>query len=283
MKITMNYTRFLSIALPVVAIPSLVLLFLSPEISSTYVRVVEPIALLIGAILALQVSFLYRKQLRAAFIFLSAFMFIYMLAVIILPFIQPHVVDHFQITVLSIQIFCYCMLITFCVLLLNVIDIRRLDTVGWIIFSVIFAISIFVVIYPVWSSIRDITHQDLPVILYLFTRVVDAGLVIVLMPVVWLYVQYLRTQNKQSLTFTVIIFGIVWSTIADYIFEVFYQESLQTFMGGNQLGVAVPEMLYLYGYLIIAVGLYAHLKQDEWGYDIIDKAMGGELSAGGSG
>ncbi len=43
------------------------------------------------------------------------------------------------------------------------------------------------------------------------------------------------------------------------------------------LYAAIKEMIYIYGYLVIAVGLYAHRKEDEWGYKAVDKAMAGEL------
>jgi hypothetical protein len=67
----MSHTLFLKIALPAVAIPALVVLFLPAGIMTIYVDVIEPLSLLIGSFLALYVSFIYRKQLKAAFIFLS--------------------------------------------------------------------------------------------------------------------------------------------------------------------------------------------------------------------
>ncbi|MFC1865044.1 hypothetical protein ACFLYG_04375, partial [Chloroflexota bacterium] len=70
----MSHTLFLKIALPVIAIPALVVLFLPAGVWPTYVDVVEPLSLFIGSLLALYVSFIYRKQLRAAFIFLSSFL-----------------------------------------------------------------------------------------------------------------------------------------------------------------------------------------------------------------
>ncbi len=105
----------------------------------------------------------------------------------------------------------------------------------------------------------------------------DAGLIIVLMPVLWLYVQYLKSQQRQSLTFTVIIFGIVCSTVFDYLFDLILKVFPRLLAEGSHLQAAVAEMLFIYGYLITAVGLYTHRKQDEWGYNTIDKTMTDEL------
>jgi hypothetical protein len=280
-KITLNHTRFLIIALPAVAIPVLIILFLPPAISSIYVSVIKPIPLLIGSVLALYVSFNYRKELQAAFIFLSIGLFIYMLAVIVGPYIQPHAGSYFQAIILFLQIANYSMLILFCINLLKVIDIRHLNNLGWAVFGLVVIICILITIYPIWPEIRDISNLDSQVVLYTLIRIVDAGLVIVLMPVVWLYIQYLKSQHKQSLTFTVIIFGVVWSTIADYIYEVISQTTLHSLLLEARLGIDIPDMLYIYGYMMIAVGLYAHRKQDQWGYNTIDKAMAGELSVSG--
>ena len=40
-----------------------------------------------------------------------------------------------------------------------------------------------------------------------------------------------------------------------------------------EISLFASVLLFIYGYLIIAVGLYAHRKEDEWGYQAIDKAM----------
>ncbi len=54
----MSHTLFLKIALPVIAIPALVVLFLPAGVWPTYVDVIEPLFLLIGSFLALYVSFI---------------------------------------------------------------------------------------------------------------------------------------------------------------------------------------------------------------------------------
>ncbi len=359
----MSHTLFLKIALSLIAIPALITLFLPARIMSTYVDVVEPLSLLIGAFLALYVSFSYRKQLKAAFIFLSVFLLIYALAIvlflsfspILLPYLEPYLEDAEILSLVqSVQFINYAMLFFFCINLLKVVDITRLNRNGWILFGVTVLLcgflaiypvsslirdiwmralpvivyiarqllnaaviiilipvlwlyvqhlksrqrqpltltviifgavlgltilfSLFLAIYPVLSPIRDVWSQTLPTISYITIRLLDAALIIVLVPVLWLYVQYLESQQRQSLTFTVIIFGIVFFTLFDYLFQSIIELFPRLLTEGSPLYTTVPETLFIYGYLIIAVGLYAHRKQDEWGYRTIDRAMEGELN-----
>jgi len=282
----MSHTLFLKIALPIILIPALLVLFLPAGVWPTYVDVVEPLSLLVGSFLALYVSFIYRKQLKAAFIFLSVFLLIYALAIvlllsfspILLPFLESHLGDAeiFRI-VYAIQFINYAMLFLFCVNLLRVVDVRQLNRNGWIAFSLTSIFCLFLAIYPVLDIIRDIANIGESGIFYVTIRILDAGLIIVLTPVLWLYVQYLKSQHRQSLTFTVITFGVICSTVLDYLFESITKAFPQLLSEGSPLHTTIPEILFIYGYLIIAVGLYAHRKQDEWGYKAVDRAMAGEL------
>ena len=169
------------------------------------------------------------------------------------------------------------MLFLFCINLLKVIDVRQLNRNGWIFFTLTSIFCLFVAIYPELDLIRVIPSLGLPYILNFIIRVVDAALIIILMPALWLYLQYLKSQHRQSLTFTVIIFGIVCSTIFDFLFESIIKTFPRLLPEGSLLYITIPQMLFIYGFLIIAVGLYAHRKQDEWGYKTIDSAMAGEL------
>ncbi|MFC1904709.1 hypothetical protein ACFLXT_02980 [Chloroflexota bacterium] len=177
----------------------------------------------------------------------------------------------------GIQFVNYFVLILFCINLLKVVDVRQLNRNGWLIAALAFVFCIFLAIYPELALISNISSFGLPAILYIIIRILDAALIIVLTPVVWLYIQYLRSRQKQSLTFTVIIFGIVCATLFDYIFQLVLTVFPHLIAEGSLLQTAIPEGLFIYGYLIIAVGLYAHRKQDEWGYNTIDRAIRGEL------
>jgi len=282
----MTHTLFLKIALPAITIPALVVLVLPAGVMYTYVDVIEPLFLLVGSFLALYVSFLYRKQLRAAFIFLSAFLFIYMLAIILLLSYSPILVPYLQLhlgeiethrLVNGVMFINYAMVFLFCINLLRVVNVTQLNRNGWTIFGIATIFCIFLAIYPVLDLIKDVSNLGLPGIFTIMIRILDAVLIIVLVPVLWLYVQYLKSRQKQSLTFTVIIFGIVFFTLLDYLFESILKVFPRLLAEGSPLYTTIPEMLFIYGYLIIAVGLYAHRKQDEWGYKTINRVMAGEL------
>ncbi len=282
----MSHTLFLKIALPVIAIPALVVLFLPAGVMYTYVDVVEPLSLLIASFLALYVSFIYRKQLKAAFIFLSVFLLVYALAIVLFlsfsPVLLPYLVTHLgevetSRLVNGFQFINYAMLLFFCINLLKVVNLRQLNRNGWATFSIATIFCIFLAIFPRWDLIKDILALGELDIFDIARRILDAGLIIVLVPVLWLYVQYLKSQQKQSLTFTVIIFGIVCATVFDYLFELIITVCPQLLSEASLLRITIREMLYIYGYLVIAVGLYAHRKQDEWGYKAVDRAMAGEL------
>ena len=358
----MTHTLFLKIALPVIAIPALIVLVLPSGVWPTYVDVVEPVSLLFGSVLALYVSFSYRKELKTAFIFLSVFLLIYALAIvlflafspILIPFLQTRLGgDQIFSLVQTIQFINYAMLFFFCINILRVIDIKTIGRNGWIVLGVTIPFCGLLAIFPVVDEVRDIWNQALPVINYFFrqlldyaaivvlipvlwayvqylksrkkqtvsftvvvfgsalallilfwillaifpvlpsirelwsralpqisfltVRAFDAILIIVLVPVVWLYFQFLKSQQRQSLTFTVIISGIVFFTLFDYLFELIVAIFPNMLADTSSLHGTIPEALFIYGYLAIAVGLYAHRKQDEWGFNAIEKTLSGEL------
>ena len=231
-------------------------------------------------------SFSYRKQLKAAFIFLSVFLLIYALAIvlflsfspILLPYLEPHLGDAETLSLIqSVQFLTYAMLFLFCINVLKVVNVTQLNRNGWILFTLTFIFCIFLAIYPRLELIKNISTFGLPGISLIIIRVLDAALIIVLMPVLWLYLQYLKSQQRQSLTFTVIIFGIVCSTIFDFLFESIITAFPGLLTEGSPLYTTIPQMLFIYGFLVIVVGLYAHRKQDDWGYKTVDSAMAGEL------
>ncbi|MEE8413104.1 MAG: hypothetical protein V3R96_01000 [Dehalococcoidales bacterium] len=282
----MTHTLFLKIALPLLAIPALLVIFLPAGVWTTYVDVMEPLSLLIGSFLALYVSFSYRKQLKAAFLFLSLFLLIYAFAIVLLLSYSPLLLPQLETQLGDTEIFRiipivqfinYAMLFLFCINLLKVIDIRQLNRKGWIIFTLTAIFSIFLAVFPVVDLLKEISTLGLSLISHITIRIFDAALIIILMPVLWLYIQYLKSHQRQSLTFTVVIFGIVFFTLFDYLFQTITKLFPRLLAEDSSLYLKVPEVLFIYGYLIIAVGLYTHHKEDEWGYNIVKRTMAGEL------
>ncbi len=286
----MTHVRFLKIALPVIAVPALVILFLPERAMKVYVDVVGPLALVGCSFLAIWVSFNYRKQLKAAFVFLSVFLLIYALAIVLflafypvlLPQLEARLEDPTIFSIVqSFQFVNYAMLLFFCINLLKVIDVTKLNRNGWITLGLTIIITLLVAIYPELDQYKNFTGLERSEIFILTMRLLDAALIIVLVPVIWMYVQHLKSRQRQSLTFTVIIFGIVWATLFDYLFQLVTTLFPRLLPEGSLLYTTIPEVLFIYGYLIIAVGLYTHRKQSEWGFNTIDRIMSGELAWAG--
>jgi len=256
--------------LPAIAIPALIVLFLPARIMFTYVDVVEPLSLFIGSLLALYVSFTYRKQLKAAFVFLSAFLFIYMLAIILflsfspvlLPYLETRLGDaEIFALVQTVQFINYAMLLFFCISLLRVANVTKLNRNVWVLFALTFIsciLAVFLAIYPVLDLFKTSSSIGLPAVFSIMMRILDATLIVFMVPVLWLYVQYLKSRQEQSLTITVIMLGIVCATVFDYLFESITKLFPQLLPEGSHLYTAIPEMLFIYGYLMIAAGLCAH-------------------------
>lgn len=281
----MTHTRFLTIALPVIAIPALIVLFLPENVMVIYVDVVEPISLLIGSFMALWVSFIYRKELKAAFIFLSIFLLFYAISIILFLACNPILIPPLRSCleeseiyriIQAVQFINYAILLFFCISLLRVINVTKLNRKGWIILSATVVFCLLLAIYPVLDQFKNFANLEMTEVFRITMRILDALLVIVLVPVLWLYFQFMKSHNKQSLTFTIIILGIVCATVFDYVFQLLTILFPSMLSEGAILYTSIPEVLFIFGYLIIAAGLYAHRKQDEWGFNTIDKMLTGE-------
>ena len=282
----MSYTLFLRIALPVIAVPALLVFLLPERVVPAYLDVIQPLALGTGAVLALVTSRNYRSHLRNAFISLSAFLFLFMLAVVFLlssapvavPYIREHLGDVELLRIAqSTQFITFAMLYLFCLSVLRAVDVKRLNRNGWIMLALTSIASLSVVIYPNMEAIQHISTAGPFEVGGLVIRFLDAFTAIIVAPVLWLYVQDRKSHHRQSLTFVVVVLGVLVLLFIDHLFE-----SIATlFPGmvsvGSSLYYAVHQAIWVYGYLMIAVGLYAHRKQDQWGYNIVDRVMAGEL------
>ena len=134
-------------------------------------------------------------------------------------------------------------------------------------------LCIYVVVRGLPSSSALAADAEVEII-RLLVRIFDMAIVLMLVPVIILYVQHLRAKAQESITFTLIMGGMIFSLISTYIFEATTGLSLDKiaadyFQKGSSL-----DTVYLFGYCIIAVGLYANIKYSEWGYRAIEKALG---------
>ena len=104
-------------------------------------------------------------------------------------------------------------------------------------------------------------------------RVFDMAIILMLVPVLLLRVQYSRSKVQESLTFSMIMGGVIISLFSTYIFEL--AGNSMTDIGNHliQKGSWL-DVIYIFGYSLIAAGLYASMKYDAWGYRDIERAVG---------
>jgi len=143
---------------------------------------------------------------------------------------------------------------------------------GWLLIGAMLFMGLIILVYhlpPVFQYYPEAYKIPLTFIYFL-----DVIIVVMLMPVVILYAQQMRLENRESITFTTIVSGIILSTVAVYIYAIVsavpLYEAPRVFHTGSIL-----DTLYLFGYFLIAVGLYVHKQYDEWGYQMVDKALAG--------
>ena len=269
----MDPRLFLNVMVSLMLIPSLICLFLPDTIAHVYTELMFPLVLLIGAILSIKVASIYKKWLRKAFIFLSLFLFF---------MIFPHIeflwgmYSSFPLLVAFMQWITYAMLVLCSFYILRVTGVRKISRKGWVIIAAMLFIGMIILVRYMPSVLNQqmtYAHKISLPLIYLL----DIAIVIMLLPVVLLYAQQMRLEKRESITFTAIICGIILSLIVDYITGILSGTSLSEMQRALHTGSPI-DALYLFSYLVIAVGLYVHKKYDEWGFQMMEKAL--ELEGG---
>lgn len=258
-------------------LPSLICLFLPDTIAGGYTQMMFPIVLLISAFLSMMIASTYQKGLRNAFFFLSLFLFFMMLAHIdpLWEVLSLLVGNSFPFFVLLIQWATYAMLVICSVYVLKVTELREIGIKGWFVIAAILFLGMIIVLYqfPLLQYIFSSPYADLYAISLLLIRLLDVAIVIMLVPVVILYTQQMKMEGRESITFTTIISGIILSLTAAYIYEIVSGVPLYVIRHAVYHTGSILDSLYLFSYLIIAVGLFVHKKYDEWGYEMLEKAL----------
>lgn len=276
----MNPRSFLKVAILLMLFPSLICLFLPDTIASSYTKIMIPLALFIGAILSVRIASMYKKWFQKSFFFLSLFLFFMMLANIdpLWDLVRSKVGDLIPLIVLPFQWVTYSMLVISSFYTLKVMESRGLSKKDWVIIVAMLFIGIIIVMYqmiPVIKQLFLLRHIDLYAISLLLIRFLDVAIVIMLTPVVLLYVRQMRLEKRESITFTTITCGIILSLTVTYGYEIAFDVPLYLVLHAIYHTGSILDALYLFSYLIIAVGLYVHTKYEEWGLRMIKKALAG--------
>jgi hypothetical protein len=276
----MNPRRFLKVMILLMLFPSFICLFLPDTIASSYTKIMCPLALLIGAVLSVRVALIYKKELHRAFIFLALFLFLMMLANIdqLWNLLRLEIGDLFPMFVLFMQWTTYAMLVICSLYVLKVTKLREIGIKGRIAIIAVLFFGIIIVMYRVPSLLQQIFvfhYANVYTISLLLIRLLDVAIVIMLMPVVILYAKQMRLEGRESITFTAITCGIILSLTTAYVYEIVFGVPLYVIIHAIYHTGSILDALYLFSYLIIAVGLYVHKKYDEWGFKRIEKALAG--------
>ena len=266
------------IIVAVLALVSVILgYFSSPSFAHYYAMILQILSLFVGFILALKVAGMYNKDLKMSFIFLGLFLLLYTISSIV-PFWQFMASTLGGVTTLTLinilQILDYAMLIISCIFTLRVIQIKRINRYGWIVMGALLILCLYIIVRGAPEVTAALSTSIISAIQVMVIRVFDMGIILMLVPVLLLYMQHLKSRAQESITFTFIMGGVIWSLLSTYIFELVLgissnQVAMRFFQTGSWL-----DVVYIFGYLIIAVGLYANMKYDEWGFRAIEKALG---------
>ncbi len=267
----MNPKRVIITGILIALILALICVFFPRALAGFYTSTLPPISLFAGGVMAVRVAKNYRRELRYSFLCLSAFLFLYMLSnlQIFWNVAESLAKNNIALFILAYQTLDYGLLIASCLFTLRVVEVKKLNRYGWGLLAIMFPFCVYAVV----SDVPVDTSLAIPAISALMVRVFDMAIILMLVPVLVLYVQHLKLKAQESTSFTLIMGGVIFSLISTYIFQMamgISSENLATyFQTGSPLDAA-----YIFGYTVIALGLYVQMRYDEWGFSIIDKALG---------
>jgi hypothetical protein len=262
--------RILLLAVGGAAVLSLLCLILPENLVNPYIVLMQPLTLFIGFIFALQVASIYTGDLRKSFLFLSFFLLIYTL-VNIQPLIQFLISvigeSSFSYMLLLVQIIDYAMLLGSCFYTVKVIDVKRMNRYGWAFIALLTPLCAYIVYHSFQLKTGGNVVEPIVAVIPVLINVIDMAVVLMLVPVLFLYLQYLKAKAQESITFTFIMGGLILNFFPVYILELLAPATR------NIEGNPAMNAAYLFSYLLMAIGLYANRKYDEWGFKMIEKAL----------
>ena len=242
--------------------------------ASWYARILEPALLFAASVLALWVAAMYRGDMRRVFRFLAVFLLLYGLVntTSLVDWAAEFLDGNFFRALLAYQLFSYAFLLLAGVGILRVVEVTRLNAWGWVSVAGGVALGVAIVAYAA-PTFRDVFGDNVEAaFLYLVIRIFDVLVMVMLIPVVWLYIQNARAKYKESATFAVVAIGVVASLVLAYVYELAKQEPLADLVAEFQSG-SVLDALYLFGYVLLTVALIAHRKHQDWSLKQLDRIL----------
>lgn len=254
----MDPNKFLRVAISASALIASGCAILPDTLAGTYTIAVILISLLAGTILSLMVAMNYSRELKKSFCFLALFIFSLFLANVPQFWCWLYrIFGDMPYLGMVFAAIAYLCLIVACINVLHVTNLSRIRRHEWGIMALMIILCAIVVIRPIFNSDASVSFISV-----LF-RCLDVTIAMTLLPAIFLYRHGSDAAHKESTTFTIIIIGIIISTLGDYVYEIVspssYAELSAQFHSGTYL-----DAMYIFSYLLIAVGLYVHLNYYKW-------------------
>jgi hypothetical protein len=268
----MTSGRFLKVALPLAVIVALLTWALPSAFGARYAQLMHPGALTVAAALAIWVAVFYRGSMRGVFFLLAGFLLLYSMTTNswVVEEVAELLGSSFLRVLLVYQVVTYAFLLTASALVVRLMDVRRLNRAGIAVTAGAVLLAAVLLIYFL-PTFRDLTGEVR--IILLLIRIFDMLILAMLVPVMWLYVQSARSKYQESGTFMLVTGGIVASLVSVYLYELVKQDSLLNISINEYQAGSVLDALYLFGYLVVAIGLFAHRKHHEWVFARLDDLL----------
>jgi hypothetical protein len=276
----MTSQRFIAIATPAALLFALLALVLPGDTGATYARFLLPISLAVGAGLAFWVGAFYRAGMRNAFFLIGGFLLLYGLTNWdwLLSAVAVRMGGSFLRALLIYQFVDYAMLLSAIVWVVRMMDVRTLNKPGRFVALGAVAVAATFVVNGM-PTVRELFDQNTEAgTIYLIIRVFDVLVMSLLVPVVWLYVQKARARYQENSTFMLVLVGIVASLNMVYFYELLKGSPLTVIAASEYQQGSFLDVLYLFGYLLIGIGLFAHRKHQQWSFNRLDQLLLGDGS-----
>ncbi len=224
-----------------------------------YTSVLMPALLLFSIYLSFRVSRTYERELAKTFLFVAAYLGVLTVGnlkpfwdVIFGP--NPYAIS------LALDLLASSMLFFSCWYTLKVVRVKKMSRFQWLVLAGLFAGSIAVVVANVLADARASGQVDARPLTF---GILNFVLVNTLVPVLFLYLQQFKGEARESITFLMVVIGIIVATIADWIYAVAAGIPHGQIGGLLQSGSSF-DVILLVAYFLIFVGLFVHTNYEKW-------------------
>ena len=222
--------------------------------------------MLFSSFLSLWVAQMYRRDLRRSFLFLSLFLFLYGLVntAPLVDEMRKALGENFLTVVITWQVTTYFMLFVACVFILRAIGITTMGKWGIPVMGITLLLAAGVVANGMTFFFDFLKVDTRAAVLIFLIRIFDVLVMLMLVPVLLLYVEGARAAYQESATFAFVAMAIIASLVFVYLYELIKGQPLAQIAEAEYQKGSLLDGLYIFMYLTVAVGLFAHRKHQQW-------------------